>query len=41
MFYTLFEHSRTIECVKTKVTCDVGIAQCDNETNKCEKNKIK
>ena len=27
----------TIECGKSKVICDVGIADCDNKTIKCEK----
>ena len=29
----------TAECDKNIVTCDVGIAQCEDETVKCEKNK--
>ena len=29
----------TTKCEKRTVTCDVGIAQCDDETVKCEKKK--
>ena len=29
----------TIKCEKRIVTCDIGTAQCKDETVKCEKNK--
>ena len=31
----------TIKCDKSTVTYNVGAAQCDNETIKCEKKKIR
>ena len=31
------QNKETIECGKSRVICDVGIAYCDNKTIKCEK----
>ena len=35
------QNKETIECGKSRVICDVGIAYCDNRTIKCEKKKKK
>ena len=33
------KNKRTIECDKSTITYDVDIAQCENDTIKCEKKK--